>query len=157
MKKFLKYVILLSVTVGLGLLTRKLYMEIGIVYMLERWERVFYVAGAILFTVLACDIAERIRTIWGKVLVVSGISLFYTVVVFLLNNYWRFIVFVYHYHWEEPRAYAILLRQDLRYARGIGAFRYPLLFLGLVTMCAGVLFIKRLIKEKNYVEYNGDF
>ena len=148
MKKILKYVCLLLVSLCVFGLTRKIYLEVGLQYYFVDFERACYVVWGILFAVLCWDIAGKIRPIWGKGLFVSSISFLYVIIVFLTNNYWKYLEYVECYHGDEQNLYKILLRGDALYSRGYGEFRYPMVVLAMVAICATGLILKHYIIKK---------
>ncbi len=98
------------------------------------------------------------------ILIRAGIVSFaYTVQIFLVNNFWRYLCFNSFFGWERKVDYLYFTVKDITYAVGWGKYRYPFTLAAMFSICiAGTAFIPKLrkavcrfygFKEGNLEEY----
>lgn len=133
---------------------------IGKSWLVIHWETSIFGHEFVCYGLLAvsfCTINHRIPTkeafttsLWAAL----GLAIVFTVCVFLLNNWWRYLYENATLYWGYSNGwywtYREILESDLKYNIGVGRFRYLLVFLaatsGLFADTAFVRWLKKLQK-----------
>lgn len=150
MKKFWK--IAKFVLVGLLMLVTFAYMSCHVYYEWNLWyaselEIVCYAIWLIGFAMCFYAIVDRLERLWAKIAAGTVTSLLYTTVVFLGNNFWKYISINNDFNWEDPFLYSDILRWDIGYTYDYGWLRYPLVFAIMFVICgAKILWTRPRVK-----------
>lgn len=138
MKRYLKiaaYILTAAVCSALFIDTSRLHYEWGTQELLTTCEFLFYGSLGIWLLLTFVFFAKKLSTVKKKLFLACPFSLLYTVLVFLSNNFFRFLLTNTCFGWKFVISYPLFLKWDITYVRGMGAFRYPLVFLLMLLLC----------------------
>ena len=103
-------------------------------------------------------IRDRFRSAAGKrksriyILIRAGIVSFaYTVQIFLVNNFWRYLCFNSFFGWERKVDYLYFTVKDITYAVGWGKYRYPFTLAAMFSICIAAVSYTHLDVYKRQV------
>lgn len=144
MKKFWKIlfyvIIILLATTAVIHLTWEFYNE-GYTWYSRDYEKVCYVLLCLAFVFGFYAIANKFKHRWTQITVGVATSLFYTALVFFLNNFWRYICINYDFDWEYPIPLGVVMKWDITYTHNYGEYRYPIVFIVIAVLCGLKVFL----------------
>jgi len=139
MKKVLKYVLLIGLLVGGFSFITQYYCLGADNRSAKNFEMLFFgLLGLILFAVF-CDLENKIKTLWIKATVAAAWSAIYAAIVFVINNFWRYIDLKLQF--DDAFSFEAVLKWDAAYTGGLGCFRYLILFAVMFAFCGFKIFI----------------
>lgn len=104
------------------------------------YEEVFYAFLGLFFVFCFCIADNKLKTIPKKIAVCVAVSITYTLTVFLINNFWRYICINLSFNWEAPIPYVTFLGWDAMYTDSYGEYRYPILLIIMLILCGLKIF-----------------
>ena len=157
MKKFWKIlfyvlIILLAITAVIHL-TWEFYNE-GYTWYSGDYEKVCYGLWGIVITLCFCAIVNKFKHLWSQITVGITTSLFYTALVFFLNNFWRYICINYDFDWEYPIPLSAVMKWDITYTHNYGEYRYPMVFAVIAVLCGLKIFLSHPKIKRIYQGWN---
>lgn len=92
------------------------------------------------------------KSITASVLFTSGFAIVFSILVFLLNNWWRYLYENTRFYWNFQNGwywpFIAVLKSDIKYSIGIGKYRYWIAFFAAeIGLLIELAFIRRLKKS----------
>jgi len=121
----------------------------GLLY--EKYENLCYCFCVGCVISVYCCILKWLESRKHKIFAAVGFSVIATGIVYLVNNYWKYLCFNAMFNWESPLNFGYFLKYDLTYSIGLAEFRYPVLFIGVFVLClACIWFFSKKIFQNFY-------
>lgn len=160
MKKFqkiLKYVMLSALSVAAFVLMTHYYYVGGDNWFGRDLEKVCYGIWCFTFAVCFYDVVSRFRHLWTRIIAAITTSLLLTTIVFLANNFWRYLSINCEFNWEYPIPYGTLMKWDITYTHNYGEYRYPMVFAVIAVLCGLKIFLSHPKIKRIYQGWNDKF
>lgn len=142
MKRIGKFLLLVTVIslalVGVVHLTRHVSTEYVTRYARD-CEKVCYGLCGLSITLLFTWSVGRVKRLWMQVFAAVATSVVFTSLVFLLNNFWRYVSILHLDGGECPFSLFDVMKWDITYTYHYGALRYPILFFSMLAVCGMIL------------------
>lgn len=139
--KILLYVIIIFLAITAVIhLTWEFYNE-GYTWYSRDYEKVCYGLWGVVITLCFCAIVNKFKHLWSQIIVGITTSLFYTALVFFLNNFWRYICTNFDFDWEYPIPLSAVMKWDITYTHNYGEYRYPMVFAVIAVLCGLKIFL----------------
>lgn len=153
MKKILKTTGLILLTTLVALFFDRTCIEYhkGYWQSAEEAELIFYFFLFLCFGIFFRLLSRKLPSPKTRLTAGAAVSLLFCALIFLSNNYFRYLHLNSLFHWEFVFPYKVLLWRDLNYAAGLGEFRYPLVFAAMMLFCGLTVFFT-LPKVKETLE-----
>ena len=111
---------------------------VGNSWLIRNWESSVFEHELICYCLIAvcvCMVNNRVckrKSITASVLFTSGFAIVFSILVFLLNNWWRYLYENTRFYWNFQNGwywpFSAVLKSDIKYSIGIGKYRYWLVF-----------------------------
>lgn len=140
-RKILKYVMLSALSVVAFILMTNYYYTGGDNWFGRDLEKACYGIWCFTFAVFFYDVVSKFRRLRTRIIAAITTSLLLTTIVFLANNFWRYLSINCEFNWEYPIPYGTLMKWDITHTYGWGEFRYPMVFIIIFVICGLKIFL----------------
>lgn len=143
MRKFMKISGLLTpfvLSIALFALESQLVKLGNTHYFVKEVEIVCYAVWCFTFVFYFFKLCKILKSLWSRISAGVATSLLITVAVVLANNYWRWIETNNMFGYKNPIPYKMVLSRDISYTNGFGEYRYPILLIVMLIVCAVKIF-----------------
>lgn len=131
---------------------------VGNSWLIRNWESSVFEHELICYCLIAvcvCMVNNRVckrKSITASVLFTSGFAIVFSILVFLLNNWWRYLYENTRFYWNFQNGwywpFIAVLKSDIKYSIGIGKYRYWIAFFAAeIGLLIELAFIRKLKKS----------